>query len=125
MIEKVTYAQARGVSKLEIVDLKDQFEAVAKTKGKAKIPLIEAFAKSNPLFLETYNFVFNPHITSGIAKKKMNKDLGAEPRKDSIHILNMFEYIKENNSGADAYVRNVQSWILAQYPETHEFLKNV
>jgi DNA ligase 1 len=125
MFEQKVAFTGKGVSKLEIVELKNQFDAVATAKGKAKIPLIRSFATSNDLFLETYNFVFNPFITTGIAKKKIQKDLGALPRKDSLHILDMFEYVEENNSGSDAIIRNVQSWILAQHPETHEFLTNV
>lgn len=113
----------------EIITLKNQFEDIAKTRGKAKIPLIKKYATdpiTGELFKRTYEFVFSPFITTGIAKKKMNKDLGATPYfNERNDLLMMFGYVIEHNTGTDEIIKNVQSWILGQPAETHEFLKNV
>lgn len=114
----------------DIINLKNQFAEITRAKGKSKIPLIKTFATNpmfnNELFLKTYEFVFSPFITTGLAKKKMQKDLGAEPYYNPNNtLLHMFEYIKQHNSGSDAVIKSVQSWILGQPEETHEFLTNV
>jgi DNA ligase 1 len=112
-----------------IVLLKNQFDQIAKAKGKQKIPLIKTFATNglfdNDLFLETYDFVFNPHISSGIAKKKMNKVLSTKPINSPVGLIDALRFVKENNTGSDAIVGALQAWILHQPEETHEFLKKV
>lgn len=112
----------------ELIILKNQFEELAKAKGNSKKPLMKIFVKdpvSGPLFVETYNFVFNPFITTGLAKKKMQKKLNAKPTVAHASIIEAFEYIKNNNSGSDYVIVQVQSWILSQPEETHEFLRGV
>lgn len=114
----------------ELVILKNQFDAIVQAKGKAKIPLIKTFATdkqfNTQLFLETYNFVFNPFITTGLAKKKINKKV---PHLHEIShedgLLEMFDFIKENNSGSDEIIGVIQAFIEREPEETHEFLKNV
>ena len=113
----------------ELIILKNQFNEVAKARGKSKVPLIKTFATdrtSGKLFRETYNFVFNPHISSGLAKKKMQKQLGAAPYiNENNTLLSMFGYLQEHSSGSDQVIKSVQSWIMGQPEETHEFLTNV
>lgn len=112
----------------ELIILKNQFDKVAEAKGKAKLPLIKIFANdpvSGELFKKTYDFVFNPFITTGLAKKKMSKDLGKIHLDYSVGITAIMDWIKENNTGSDDIVRELQSWITQQPEETHEFLKNV
>jgi DNA ligase 1 len=109
--------------------LKNQFEQVANARGKSKIPLIKTFATNglfnNELFLKTYDFVFNPHITTGIAKKKMSKKLTEKAVEMPVDILEVFRFVKENNTGSDRVVKSVQEWINSQPQETHKFLKDV
>lgn len=109
---------------MELITLKKQFDEVAAAKGKGKLPVIAKY-KDDELFKSTLDFIFNPLISTGLAKKKMSKKLGAVPMDDPADINDMFSYVTENNSGSDNIVRTVQSWILAQPEETHEFLKQV
>lgn len=112
----------------ELIILKNQFDEIAKARGKSKIPLIRTFANdpiTGNLFKEVYNFIFNPHISSGLAKKKMKKELGAHEAPCPMPLVGMLRYIEQNNSGSDNLIFQVQCWILAQPEETHEFLKNV
>lgn len=114
-----------------LVLLKNQFEEVASTRGKAKIPVIKKFAtedsESADVFKEVYNFIFNPFISSGIAKKKMNKKLGSNfgRIRGDYHILHFLDWLGQNNTGSDEIVAVVQGWVEQQPEETHEFLKNV
>lgn len=113
----------------DIINLKNQFAEISAARGKAKIPLIKTFATNklfnNELFLKTYDFVFNPFISTGLAKKKMKKKLGATPFQHEVSLEEMFEIVLENNTGTDAIVLEVQRWILSQPEETHEFLTDV
>jgi DNA ligase-1 len=124
MEQRVAFT-GKGISMVEIVELKNQFEAVAQAKGKTKIPLIKQFTTINPLFLETYNFIFNPFITTGIAKKKIEKELGKVHLDYHVGLSKMMSWIQEKNTGSDDIIRELQSWIAFQPEETHQFLKNV
>jgi DNA ligase-1 len=113
----------------QLVILKNQFDAVKKATGKSKIPVIKTFATApgmeGTLFRETYNFIFNPHISSGIAKKKMNKELPQVNFDMDLDLIGVMDFLEEHNSGSDNVVGAVQTWIKEQPSETHEFLKNV
>jgi DNA ligase-1 len=109
---------------MSVLNLYKQFEEIRQAKGKEKQIVIAKF-KDDELFKEVVQFVYSPYFTTGIAKKKMQKDLGAEPYGYTQTILQMFEHVKKNNSGSDTIVRTVQCWILNQPPETHQFLREV
>jgi DNA ligase-1 len=113
-----------------LVILKNQFEELAKAKGNSKKPLMKMFVQdpeSGPLFIEVYNFVFNPFITTGIAKKKFDKcKVGKNDRMQlQVDIMNMLSYVESNNTGTDYVVSFLKGWILDKPEETHEFLKGV
>jgi len=111
----------------QIITLKQQFDEIAAAKGKSKIPVIRKFA-NDQLFLETYNFIFNPFITSGIAKKKMSKQVfmgQPESIRSFICLKDVMDFVAANNSGSDGMIKIVQHYISEQPAETHEFLKNV
>ncbi|HLO11512.1 MAG TPA: ATP-dependent DNA ligase [Pseudoneobacillus sp.] len=110
---------------MNILELKTKFDSIGAVSSRLeKETLIEKY-KDDKLFLETLNFVFNPYIVTGIAKKKIERDLGATTNNHPTDILDVFEVIKENNTGTDSIVRQLQAWIMAQHPETHQFLKDV
>lgn len=113
----------------QLVILKNQFDAVKKATGKSKIPVIKTFGTApgieGQMFRGTYNFIFNPHISSGIAKKKMQKATSGTNLALDYNLLDMLNWIEEHNSGSDFVVGTVKSWIAKQPEETHEFLTNV
>lgn len=104
----------------EIVRVANQFNEIEAAKGKVKELVIHKY-KDDKLFLETLDFAFNPFIVTGLAKKKMQKDL---PRvTNTINSLEeLFDFIKINNTGSDEVIQIVKSFISVQYRETHEFL---
>jgi DNA ligase-1 len=109
----------------EVVKLKNQFEEIRLAKGKEKIEVIKKY-KDDELFKEVAHFVFSPFFTTGIAKKKIEKELGATPYYNPNNTLfHMFNLVRQHNSGSDTVVKSVQSWILGQPHETHQFLKEV
>lgn len=111
---------------MSIVNLKNQFEEIRNTKGKGKESVIAKY-KHDELFKEVAQFVFSPYFTTGIAKKKMTKELGAKVTHSTfdVDIIGMLGYIRKNNSGSDAVIKTIQSWILSQPEETHDFLREV
>jgi DNA ligase-1 len=109
----------------ELITLKNQFEEIGQATGNSKQPLIKRFGDESELFKETLNFVFNPYIITGLAKKKMEKNLPLMNISDNKSLKEMFNYVKSNNSGSDKVIRIMKSWIAQQPEETHEFLKGV
>lgn len=110
-----------------IINLMEAFNNVEKESSRTmKESLLELYGSRVEGFKETLQFVYNPFIVTGLAKKKINKDLGAQPYiNENNTLLHMFGYLQEHCTGTDEIVRNVQSWILGQPEETHEFLKNI
>ena len=81
--------------------------------------------KDNEDFKEILKFVYDPMVTSGLAKKKIEKDITLEP---SIKINNIFEamnYVKENNTGSDLIVKNIQSFLDTLDDEEKELAKSI
>jgi DNA ligase-1 len=109
---------------MSVITLKKQFDEISEARGNDKQMVIEKY-KDDKLFLDTLNFVFNPYIITGLAKKKIEKDLSASTYEAFSPLEEMFDWVKENNSGSDMAIMTVQSWILSQPTETHEFLKGV
>lgn len=111
----------------ELILLKEKFDQIAAAKGNAKKPLLKQFVngEGSESFIETYDFIFNSKITTGLAKKKINKEVNKKFGTLDLSLSDMMSWIRKNNTGTDAIVATVQSWIEAQPEETHEFLKNV
>lgn len=109
----------------DILRLKEQFDAIGNVSGRLeKESLIETF-KEDYLFRDVLNFVFNPFIITGLAKKKIEKELPDSPIKADYHIADLMIYVRNHNSGSDAIISIVQSWIRQQPQQTHQFLKDL
>lgn len=124
-------AAKTSLDNANLKDLTRAFNQIKLARGKEKLPLIKSYSQ-NPafgeLFLSICDFVYNPRIASGIAKKKMNKELnlGLKPIVTTYKPLNyVLNYIKENNTGSDKIVFELQTYINAQHEETREFLEKV
>lgn len=62
-------------------------------------------------FKEILKFVYNTLITSGIAKKKINKQLSLSSTVQLNSIFDCIEYVKENNTGTDEIIANLQNYL--------------
>lgn len=109
---------------MSLINLKKQFDEIAEARGKQKQTVI-AKHKNDELFLKTLNFVYNPLITTGLAKKKIEKEVLGFPNDIANSIEDVFDYLEKNNTGSDADILYVQFFIKKHPEEVHEFLKNV
>lgn len=109
---------------MSLINLKKQFDEIAEARGKQKQTVIAKY-KNDELFLKTLNFVYNPLITTGLAKKKIEKEVLGFPNDIANSIEDVFDYLKTNNTGSDADILYVQFFIKKHPEEVHEFLKNV
>lgn len=109
---------------MSLINLKKQFDEIAEARGKQKQTVIAKY-KNDELFLKTLNFVYNPLITTGLAKKKIEKEVLGFPNAIANSIEDVFDYLENNNTGSDADILYVQFFIEKQPEEVHEFLKNV
>lgn len=85
--------------------------------------------KDNAEFRETLEFLLNPYVVTGISTKKINKkikikELVTEPY--LIDLKSVISYLKENNSGRDVNIVNIQSFINRQETEELQtFVKKI
>lgn len=108
----------------DVIKLKNQFEEIRSARGKEKLEVIKKY-KCDELFKEVAHFVYSPFFTTGIAKKKMEKSLGAVADGRKSTIKDAMNFVRNNNSGSDEIIRTIQSWILSQPEEAHNFLREV
>lgn len=80
---------------------------------------------TNLLLQDVLAFVFDPFITTGLSKKKINKKLEVGISTESLSILDIFDYLKKNNTGTDADISIIQSFINIQPEEYHEIYKQI
>lgn len=64
-----------------------------------------------PGFKEILQFVYDPLIVTGLAKRKIEKELSIEECWDMDNIFEVMTYVKDNNTGSDSIVRTVQNFI--------------
>lgn len=62
-------------------------------------------------FREALTFLLNPYIVTGISKKKINKKINVEANHIPLNIFHLMDYLKENNTGRDIDIANVQEFI--------------
>lgn len=109
----------------QIIAVKEKFDEITAARGKAKEAVIAKY-KDDALFLEVLDFVYSPYFTTGIAKKKMEKEV----TKYSVTITDTdiyaaMKYLRQNNSGSDKVIAAMQKFIRMQPEETHEFLRGL
>ena len=105
------------------------FKQLQNTSGKKDKEAILAANADNELFKQCLIFLCDSNITTGIAKKKydsitvgtsdwVHKDINKE-------LLEMFEYIKVNNTGKDENILNIKAWCHDFDEESKEFVKGM
>ena len=78
-------------------------------KGKDKQVVLEQ-NKNNEILRDVLHFLNNPRITTGISKKKYDKDVQLVENEIE-NISELMNYIKLNNSGKDDNVSRVKSYV--------------
>lgn len=111
---------------MNIAEIKRKFELIKNAQGsKAKQALLKEFA-SDQYFVKVLEFIYNPYKRSGIAEKKLAKEVQLNVLKmDTIKDLNeLIYYLVKNNTGSDYVVAKVQNFIKNNI-EHEEFLSQV
>lgn len=105
------------------------FKELQNTSGKKEKEKIIANNQDNELFKECLIFLLDDNITTGIAKKKWDSiQIGTT---DWIHtdinneLIEMFNYIKTNNTGKDENIITVKAWCRDFDEESKEFIKGM
>ncbi|PED63992.1 ATP-dependent DNA ligase [Priestia megaterium] len=62
-------------------------------------------------FKEILQFVYDPAIVTGLAKRKMEKVLTGEPSRKITSIFEAMEFVKTNNTGTDEIVRILHGFL--------------
>lgn len=106
------------------------FKELQNTSGKKEKEKIIANNQDNELFKECLIFLLDDNITTGIAKKKWdsiqmgNTDWLVHGNTGE-ELLEMFNYLKENNTGKDDNIITVKAWCHTFDEEDKEFIKGM
>lgn len=93
---------------------------IKNTSGsKAKLELLES-QKENELLRDLLKFALDPYIRTGIGQSKLNKKIDQTGIKDYAFVEGVIEYLKQNNTGKDKDIAQVQNFIDHQDPEYRE-----
>lgn len=75
---------------------------------------------------EIFRFVYDPMITTGLAKKKIEKDLShVECKHFFENLFDAMEFLKVNNTGSDSIIKSVQVLLENTDEDCREFVKSV
>jgi DNA ligase-1 len=110
----------------KIKQICDELQATNGKIDKEKILLRE---KDNEPFKKVIYFLLNPFIISGLSDKKINKisvkTSSWEHDSSTEELLNLLNYIKENNTGKDENIIMCHSWMCSLNNELQEFVKSL
>lgn len=81
---------------------------------------------NNEKFKYILDFLLNPFVTTGISEKKISKEIDKQQSYEKYPLpTDIFEYVKENNTGRNIDVLTVQHFISQQPEELHDFYKSI
>lgn len=81
--------------------------------------------KNNQEFKKILKFVYDPLIVTGLAKKKIQKEIDSGPTAKIENIIEAIDYLLENNTGSDLDIKNIQSFIESSDKEKRNFYKSI
>lgn len=81
--------------------------------------------KENEKLRKVLNFVYNPFVTSGISDKKFYKKVVGVPTKEFKNFIEVLEYLKENNTGSDEVICNLQNYVKNSPEYAKDFIHDV
>lgn len=94
---------------------------IKNTQGtNAKISLLNGY-KSDILLKDTLNLVYNPHITTKLAMKKIEKEVVIEPNVEFENASDFLSYLQNRSTGKDIDIANVQSYI-SKFDEAEQYV---
>lgn len=79
-----------------------------------------------PGLQEIFKFVFNPLIVTGLAKRKIEKEVAVQPLIELQTIFDAMNFVKDNNTGSDLIVATVRKFIdTLESEEERELAKSI
>ena len=75
--------------------------------------------------MDALYFLLNPYITTGISRKKIEKQVSVFPTVELKSAVEVMEYLKNNSTGSDENIANIQFFIKQQNPRDREFYKEL
>ena len=102
--------------------MKDIYEIITQiqsTSSRNDKESILAAQKDNHRLRLLLSNVFNPYVVFGVKDKKLNKFLKSAKGINSkfTTLWEVFDYLKENNTGTDAVVKEVAEFLMAEWDE--------
>lgn len=95
----------------ELVKVVEIFKTLENTPSRNdKIDIIQANA-DNKLFISMLDFLYNDYIRTGLAISKIHKVIKIENEVTIDNVVDMMEYLKENNTGSDVMIANTQAYL--------------
>lgn len=105
--------------------VKEILDSLIATSSRNEKETILKLHKDNELFKDVLKFSFDPFIVTGLSKKKISKKLNLGSGYNIYSIEDLFEYLKENNTGRDIDIYSVQCFIKGQDKELQELLTQI
>lgn len=108
-----------------VEELTDIFDQIAATTSKNDKVLIITRHSDNSLFKNVLKFVFDDFITTGISTKKIEKKVKLDPKNSFETLEEAMDFVKENNTGKDQTIADLQAFIGQFDEETQQLLKGI
>lgn len=105
--------------------LVEQLAKLAAISGKNDKLAYLGSGELSQLTIDVLRFLANPMIVTGIATKKLQKQLSLEPTQTFDDVNALLDYVSENNTGSDEVIANVQYFINAQPVEAQDTLQKI
>ncbi|KRN10860.1 ATP-dependent DNA ligase [Liquorilactobacillus mali] len=108
-----------------IIEIATIFQRISETSSKNEKVSIIKENEDNILFKEVLKFVFDDFIRTGISTKKMSVTDLVEPDQDFNNILELMEYVEENNTGKLQVVSNIKNFAKKYSESVEQFILNI
>ena len=108
----------------ELKGVKEIFDKIASVSSKKSKETIIKQNSDNELFLECLKFLYDSNITTGLSKKKINKDVKVY-QNTCDDIRDMFDYVRMNNTGTDRDIGVVQGYINSLDEDMQDFVRGL
>lgn len=86
-------------------------ENIKNTSGRLEKEKILRDNKDRKMLLDIFRFVYDNKIVTGLAKKKIEKQIEIDFDTEITNIFEVMDYVIENSTGGDADIANVQAFL--------------
>lgn len=109
---------------MNIENVYNKFEEIKNVSGSISKKVLLRQNSTDEDFIYVLEFIYNPFKKTGIANKKLDKNINATIIHDLKDLKEAIEYVIKNNTGTDVVVASLQRFI-EKNKEHEQFLKEV